>query len=125
MALNALMAVYFGFGSLLLPIQFWELYGLEVEADGIWALRFIGFLVVSNGYLVWFSRGLDSRAGQRLVSNFVIMVWVLYGLISLWGQLAGAFNLLNWSNVIGPFIFAILNYMVRPEPEHQAAMTSG
>lgn len=80
------MTVYFGFGSLLFPGMLWGLYGLDVDAEGIWALRIIGGLVISNMYLVWASRSLESASGRRLVANFVVLVWALYGLISLWGQ---------------------------------------
>lgn len=124
MALNALMTVYFGFGSLLLPTQFWGLYGLEVDAEGIWALRIIGTLVISNGYLVWSSRSLDDAAGKRLVANFVVIVWVLYGLVALWGQLVGAFNLLNWTNVAGSAFFAVLTFLARPEAQYEVGMAS-
>lgn len=113
MTLNAIMTVYFGFGSLLLPGSLWGLYGLDVDAEGIWALRIIGGLVISNMYLVWASRSLESKTGRRLVAHFVVLVWVLYGLISLWGQVVGAFNLLNWTNILGAAFFAVLTFWVR------------
>lgn len=116
MALNALMAVYFGFGSLLVPTLLWGLYGLEVEAEGIWALRIIGGLVVSNMFLVWSSRALSETSGRKLIATFVVMVWVLYGLISLWGQIVGDFNPLNWTNIVGAAFFAFITLRVRSEP---------
>ena len=116
MALNALMTVYFGFGSLLFPDVLWGLYGLDVDAEGLWSLRIIGGLVISNMYLVWASRSLESTTGRRLVANFVVLVWLLYGLISLWGQFAGAFNLLNWTNISGAAFFAMLTFWVRSDP---------
>lgn len=115
MALNALMAVYFGFGSLLVPNLLWGLYGLEVEADGIWALRFIGGLVIANLYLVWSSRTLESASGRRLIATFVVLVWALYGLLSLWGQLAGDFNPLNWTNIVGATFFALVTFLIRTD----------
>lgn len=113
MALNALMAFIYGFGSLIVPLQFWGLFGMDVTGEGIWGLRDIGLLVVSNLYLVWFSRGLADQSGRRLVANFVIIVWALFCVISLWGQLAGDFNALNWANVVGAAFFAIITFMIR------------
>lgn len=115
MVLNAIMTVYFGFGSLLAPSLLWGLYGLDVEAEGIWALRIIGGLVIANMYLVWSSRNLESASGRRLIASFVVWVWVLYGLIALWGQFAGVFNLLNWTNIVGATFFAVLTYLIRPD----------
>jgi len=115
MALNALMAFIYGFGSLLIPVAYWGLFGMEVSGEGIWGLRIVGLLVVSNFYIVWSSRSLPDQSGRKLVANFVVMVWALFGVISLWGQLAGDFNALNWANVIGSAFFAIITYMVRNE----------
>lgn len=115
MTLNALMAFIYGFGSLLVPLQFWGLFGLEVTGEGIWGLRIVGLLVVSNLYLVWFSRDLTDQSGRRLVANFVVMVWALFGVISLWGQLTGDFSVLNWANVVGSAFFAIITFMVRSD----------
>ncbi|NIW44957.1 MAG: hypothetical protein GWN30_09395 [Gammaproteobacteria bacterium] len=115
MALNALMAFIYGFGSLLIPLQFWGLFGMDVSGEGIWGLRDIGLLVISNMYIVWSSRGLTDQSGRRLVANFVVMVWALFGVISLWGQFSGDFNALNWANVVGSAFFAIITFMVRSE----------
>lgn len=115
MTINSIMAAYFGFGSLLIPELFWGIYGLEVAAEGVWGLRIIGILVLSNMYLVWSSRNLNDAGGRRLIANFVVMVWVLYGLLALWGQLVGVFNLLNWTNIVGSALFAFLTFRVRSE----------
>ena len=116
MALNALMAFTYGFGSLLVPGLFWGLFGMDVTGEGLWGLRIIGLLVVSNLYLVWFSRGLADQGGRRLIANFVVMVWGLFGVVSLWGQLSGDFNALNWMNVVGSAFFAAITYLVRSDP---------
>lgn len=113
MTLNALMTVYFGLGSLLFPTVLWGLYGLEAGSEGIWGLRFIGGLVLANLYLVWSSRSLESAVGRKLIANFVVLVWVFYGLLSLWGQVVGAFNLLNWTNIVGAALFAFLTFQAR------------
>jgi len=116
MAVNALMALIYGFGSLLAPTQFWGIFGLEVAGEGIWGLRDVGLLVVSNMYLTWTSRSLSDAASRRIIANFVVMVWALFGVISLWGQLSGDFNALNWANVAGSAFFAIITFLVRSDP---------
>lgn len=113
MAANALMAFLYGFGSLLLPVQFWGIFGMDATGEAIWGLRDAGVLVISNLYLVWMSRGLADAAGRKLIANFVVIVWTLFGVVSLWGQLSGDFNALNWANVVGAAFFAIITYMVR------------
>lgn len=115
MALNALMAFTYGFGSLLVPTLYWGIFGLDVTGEGVWGLRYVGLLVVSNLYIVWTSRGLADQSGRRLVANFVTIVWALFGVVSLWGQLSGSFNALNWANVVGSAFFAIITYMVRSD----------
>jgi hypothetical protein len=115
MALNALMAFLYGFGSLLIPATYWGLFGMEVTGEGIWGLRIVGLLVVSNMYLVWSSRNLPDQSGRRLVANFAVMVWALFAAISLWGQLAGDFNLLNWVNVVGSVFFVVITFLVRSD----------
>lgn len=79
MALNSFMAFLYGFGSLLIPVPYWGLFGMDVTGEGIWGLRIIGLLVVSNLYIVWFSRSLPDPSGRGLVANFVVMVWALFG----------------------------------------------
>lgn len=111
--INALMTVYFGFGSLLFPLKFWGMYGLDIPGEGIWVVRMAGILVISNMVIVLRSRTLDDRAARKVIADFVTIVWSLYFIIALWGQLAGAFNALNWTNVIGALFFAVLTYMVR------------
>lgn len=113
MAANALMAFLYGFGSLLLPVQFWGIFGMDAAGDAIWGLRDVGLLVVSNMYLVWMSRGLADPSARKLIANFVVMVWALFGVVSLWGQLSGDFNALNWANVAGSAFFAGITYVVR------------
>jgi hypothetical protein len=115
MAANSLMAFIYGFGSLLIPLSYWGLFGMDVTGEGIWGLRIVGLLVVSNLYIVWSSRGLSDQPGRRLVANFVVMVWGLFGVISLWGQLTGDFNALNWANVVGSAFFAGITFLIRSE----------
>jgi len=110
---NAIMAVYFGFGSLLFPLKFWGMYGLDLPGEGIWMVRTAAILVISNLVIILRSRTLDDRAGIRVVADFVAIVWALYGIIALWGQLTGVYNALNWTNVIGAFFFAVLTFLVR------------
>lgn len=111
--INTLMAIYFGFGSLLFPLQFWGMYGLDLPGEGIWVVRTVGILVISNMVIVWRSRFLDDPAGRKVIADFVSIVWALYGIIALWGQLVGAYNALNWTNIVGAFFFAILTFLVR------------
>ncbi len=98
--INAIVAIVYGIGLLLLPAQLGSLYGFTSSPPLIYVARLLGGYLFAVGLLSWLIK--DAPASPiRTAIVFVFLAMDLLGfLISLVSQIDGTLNALGWSSVV-------------------------
>ncbi|MEE8186464.1 MAG: hypothetical protein V3T99_02240 [Nitrososphaerales archaeon] len=96
---NAVVAVLFALGFLLMPESVLALYDVIADQTAIVMSRFFGGAVLGIGLLAWFAKNTeDSEARKAIVLAFFLSNLVGIA-VSIHGQLTGEANQLGWSTV--------------------------
>jgi hypothetical protein len=95
MIITAIVALIFGLGFMLVPLQSISLYGNTLEGAGVFVARYFGAALIGYGILAWFNRNTASR--QVTMGFFAAMV--LGFLVALYDAIYGTHNGLVWLNV--------------------------
>jgi len=107
MTIHSIALAYFAAGSLFTLILFWQtIYRVDIGGESVWLVRVLGVLVFANLSMSWASLNMDNNPGRLAILTTFSGAWLIYGLISLWGQLVGVYSLLNWSNVVVALLFS-------------------
>ena len=105
--LNAIVAALFGLGFVLIPGTLTSLYGVTLNAGGIYVARLFGAAVLGFAALSWFARNTQESAARQAVVLGLFVQWAVGFVCALVGQLAGAVNALGWSTVVLYLLFAL------------------
>jgi hypothetical protein len=117
LTLNAIVAVLFGLGFVLVPGALTSLYGATLSAAGIYVARLFGAAVLGFAALAWFARDAQESVARRAIVLGLFVSWAVGLICALVGQLAGAVNALGWSTVVIYLLFALgLAYFQFIEP---------
>jgi hypothetical protein len=105
--LNAVLGLIFGLAFVLVPEQTVALYGVDLNAAGLYIARLLGGAFLSYALLTWTVRyAVDSRERRAIV--LALLVANAIGLVaSLLAQLSGIANALGWSTVVIYLIFVL------------------
>ena len=96
---NAVLAIVFGLGFVLMPVALMSYYGVALADAGVSISQLLGAAFLAFGILSWQVRKSDtSEVLRAVVLSFFIGDAVGF-LIVLQGQLSGEFNALGWSTV--------------------------
>lgn len=107
MTIHSIALAYFGLGTTLFPVFFWgTLYGVEVVGESVWLVVFLGIHVLVNMILSLACRNMDNNPGRLAILTTFSGGWLVIGLVFLYGQLTGVYNLFNWSNIVVSFLFS-------------------
>lgn len=100
LVLNAIVALVFAAGLLLIPGTMATFYGMTPSPSTELLARFFGTELLAVGLVCWLARNLSDKGTQgALILGFLIADAV--GLVvSLMGTMAGTFNALGWSAVV-------------------------
>jgi hypothetical protein len=98
--LNAIIALAFGIGFVLLPATALTIYGIDPNSSINLMGQFFGVELIAVGLLCWFVKG-DSDTAVIPKIILALLIADIAGLIvSLTGTLSGVFNALGWSAVL-------------------------
>lgn len=105
---------------LAVPVMFWGLYGIDVNAGTAVVIRILGGIVLGNAIFGWLA--MDPDKASHILPVFA-MEWGIMFIVSLQGQLAGLMNVLGWSNVImaGLWVAILLYLRFAQSPARAAA----
>jgi hypothetical protein len=78
--LNALVALVFGLGFLIIPNRILELFGTETYNSTVLVSRFFGTAMFALGLVLWFAKNADNESVQRGM-GIALFVGALAGLI--------------------------------------------
>ncbi len=114
MTIHSIALAYFGFGTLIVPEPIWTgIYGISLGGDSVWLVRLIGVVVIGNLAMTLAARNQENNPGRMAIMTSFSGEWLLYAILALVGQLAGAYNVLNWSNVVVALLFSLGLFLYR------------
>jgi hypothetical protein len=105
--LNAVLALAFGLGFLLLPGTMVALYGMEALPSANLLGQLFGVELIAVGLLCWFVRGVSDSAAQRAIMLALLIADVAGLIVVLIGTLSGVMNMVGWSGVAIYFVLAV------------------
>jgi hypothetical protein len=103
MIVTAIVALIFGLGFMLAPLQSISLYGNTLEGAGIFIARYFGAALLGYAFLAWFTR---NTASKGVTAGFFAAM-VLGFLVALYDAIAGTHNGLVWLNVVIYLLLAL------------------
>ena len=103
--INAVIALVFAAGFLLIPATISEQYGVESSAAMEYTDRLFGAALLGYAVLAWLARNADESTARRAIV-WAFLIGSLAGtIVSLIGQINNVVNALGWSTVA---IYALL-----------------
>jgi hypothetical protein len=123
MAIKTIIVIFFGIGFVLIPEAVMSLYGVGLDAGGVYMTRLFGAAFLLLGILLWSARKDPGSQALRAIVLGVFIGDVIGFIASLLGQLSGVPNALGWSVValylllalgFGFFLFAKASSFTQP-----------
>jgi hypothetical protein len=105
--INAVVALLYGIGFLLVPEQILSLYEVFLSPIGNGILQLYGAAFISIGIVLWFLQDLEASNSRRGV---LLGFFIGYGasfLVTVYFQVNNLVNVLGWSNVGIMLVFTI------------------
>ena len=96
---NAVVALVYGVGLVLLPATVLSMYGATPGPTVNLASQLFGVELLHVGLICWFARNVSDGPAQRalIVASLIGQVFGL--IVALMGTLSGVFNAVGWSTV--------------------------
>jgi hypothetical protein len=96
---NAVVALVYGIGLVLLPSTLLSMYGVTPGPAVNLASQLFGVELLHVGLICWFARNVSDGPAQRalIVASLIGQVFGL--IVALMGTLSGVFNAVGWSAV--------------------------
>ena len=106
LAINAVFAVIFGLGFLLIPETLLSFYGVSLGAAGLYLGRLLGGAFLGYGILSWLVR--DGSGPEMRAIVLALFVSEITGfVITVYYQLQGIANALGWSTAVIYLLFGL------------------
>ncbi len=108
LAIKAVVSLLFGIGMALLPTQLMNLYGVTLDAPGVFITRTVGACLIGIGLICWLGKEI-ANDGLRAITLGLFVGDTLGFIFALMAQLAGLMNPLGWVIVIIWLLLALGN----------------
>jgi len=119
LVVNAVVALVYGIGLVLLPSTVLALYGVAPGPAVNLASQLFGVELIHVGLICWFARNVSDSHAQRAIIIASLIGQVIGLVVSLMGTLSGVFNAVGWSAVA---IYVLLGlgyaYLQFTKPSH-------
>ncbi|MBE9473511.1 MAG: hypothetical protein IMY85_01375 [Chloroflexi bacterium] len=102
-----ILSLVWGAGFLLLPVQIWSLYGIDLDSGGIYMARQLGTVFFMLGAILWFTRSDLSSQSLRGIVIGLFIGNVIGFIVSLIGQLSAGISALGWVAVATYLLLAL------------------
>ncbi len=97
--ITAVLGMVFSVGFVLVPDRLWSLYGLRLDAGGLFEARMFGATTLGLALTVLLTMPLWTPALERAFAK-ALMAWTLVGgIVILTAQLQSVMNALGWGYV--------------------------
>lgn len=124
---NALCNLFFGLMLLFIPAWMMSMFGVNLDAGGVYLARLAGAAYLGYAAITWLSRELPEEQ-LRLVILPSLLTWFTAGmLVLLYGQLAGITNFLGWFTILlsAFFVAGYAYFLVRPAEKERTRPVVG
>src|SRR3990172_1180494 len=99
LVVNAVVALLYGIGLVLLPSTVLSLYGVTPGPAVNLASQLFGVELLHVGLICWFARNVSDSPAQRAIILASLIGQVFGLIVALMGTLSGVFNVVGWSAV--------------------------
>ena len=96
---NAVVALVYGVGLVLLPSTLLSMYGVTPGPAVNLASQLFGVELLHVGLICWFARNVSDGPAQRALIVASLIGQVIGVIVALMGTLSGVFNVVGWSAV--------------------------
>ena len=107
MVINAIVAVVFGLGFVLVPGQVVSLYGITADAPIQYVGQLFGAALLAFAALTWTARNVPDSEARRAILLALFIGDAFGFIVALIGQLGGVVTALGWSTVVIYLLLAI------------------
>jgi hypothetical protein len=97
--INTVVAFLFGLGFVLIPANVLSLYGIEMDATGLFVSRLLGSAFLGFGIITWMLRNSTGSAEIRSILLAYAVSDLIGFVLALVYQMQGIANALGWSTV--------------------------
>jgi hypothetical protein len=125
-AFNALVALVFGVGFLVVPAMALQQFGVDEYASTRLILQFFGTGLLTIGLLGWFAKNV-SDAGTQKGMGVAMLIGSLAGLVmSVIGAATGSIRSLSWLPMVIYGVFVLgYGFMLFLKPRMRAVQNEG
>ncbi len=109
MVINAVVALAFALGLLLMPATLASLYGMTSGSSEQLMSQFFGVALVAIGLLTWFARNVTDAGTRRAIILALLVSDAIGVIVSVLGTLSGVMNAVGWS-VVALYLLLGLGY---------------
>ena len=102
----ALLSLVWGAGFILVPAFFWSLYGLTLDAGGLYMSRQLGVVFFMLGIILWLARKETSPVALRSMTIGLFCGNALGFVVALMGQFSAQISMLGWVGIVSYFLLA-------------------
>lgn len=103
----ALLSLIWGAGFILVPTFFWSLYGLALDAGGVYMSRQLGVVFFMLGLILWLARNEHSLVALRAITTGLFVGNTLGFGVALIGQFSARISALGWVGIAAYFLLAL------------------
>jgi hypothetical protein len=107
LVLNAVLALSYGIGSVLVPATMLTLYGMTPTPSTNLIAQLFGAELIAVGLLCWFARNVSDSAAQRAIILAFLIANVIALIVSLLGTLSGVTSAVGWTAVLIQLVLAV------------------
>jgi hypothetical protein len=125
--ISAICTLGFGLAMALIPGWLMGLYGVKLDAGGIYLARLLGTSWLAFAAWTWLSSGLAEVQMRAAALPSLCLFFGLGALALLVGPLAGVTNFLGWAIVLVSAVFLAGHgyFLLRPSPSDQPQTSAG
>lgn len=102
----AFLSLVWGAGFILVPAFFWSLYGLTLDAGGVYMSRQLGVVFLMLGIILWLARKETSPLVLRAMTIGLFCGNALGFVVALLGQFSANISLLGWVGIVSYLLLA-------------------
>ena len=100
LTINAVVAILYGLGFLLVPASTLAVYGVAPDPHVILTTQFFGSALLGIGVVFWFAKDFRDWDAIRGVLIANVIAEIVGGLVNLRGTYQGLLNAMAWSSTI-------------------------
>jgi hypothetical protein len=104
---NAIVALVYGVGFVLVPAIVLTLYGATVSPSANLVGQLFGVTLTGIGLICWLARNVTDPGAQRAIVLAQLIATVIGAIVAVMGTISGVMNAVGWSAVVIYLLLAL------------------